>query len=178
MKKTFSVLLLGGLLLGGCATVPTGPSVMALPGSQKSFEVFRADDYDCRRYAGSLTMPASDDAGVRSAVVGTAVGALAGAAINGHRGAGVGAGTGLLVGSMVGSDEARAQSHGTQRDYDQAYIQCMYGRGHRVPVSAQFARSLPPAAAPVAPAGGVTGPDLPPPPAYPPTSVPPADFRP
>lgn len=177
MKKTLGVVLLAALVLGGCATAPTGPSVMALPGSQKSFDSFRADDYDCRRYASSLTVPVNDDAGVRSAVVGTAVGALAGAAINGHRGAGVGAGTGLLVGSMVGSDEARAQSHGTQRDYDQAYIQCMYGRGHRVPVSAQFARSLP-AAAPVAPAGGVTGPDLPPPPAYPPTSVPPADFRP
>ena len=83
----------------------------------------------------------------------------------------------LLDALLELDDEARAQSHGTQRDYDQAYIQCMYGRGHRVPVSAQFARSLP-AAAPVAPAGGVTGPDLPPPPAYPPTSVPPADFRP
>ena len=38
-------------LLAGCVTVPTGPAVMVLPGSGKSFEQFRADDLDCRQFA-------------------------------------------------------------------------------------------------------------------------------
>ncbi len=38
-------------LLSGCATVPVGPSVMALPGSGKSLEQFHADDAACRQWA-------------------------------------------------------------------------------------------------------------------------------
>ena len=37
--------------LGACATVPTGPSVMVLPGGGKSFEQFQADDAICRQWA-------------------------------------------------------------------------------------------------------------------------------
>jgi len=39
------------LLLGACATLPSGPSVMVLPGAQKTFEQFRADDALCQFYA-------------------------------------------------------------------------------------------------------------------------------
>ena len=169
LKVTLAVSL--AVLLGACATVPTGPSIMALPGSQKPFEVFRADDYDCRAYASDMIAGPGDGPAVRSAVVGTAVGAVAGAAIGGHRGAAVGAGTGLLVGSVAGADASRSYGRGSQRQYDQAYIQCMYGRGHRVPVSAEFARSMPTART----ASGVP---VPPPPAYPPTTLPPPDYRP
>jgi hypothetical protein len=38
-----------GLLLIGCATVPSGPSVMVLPGTGKSLEQFQADDLVCRQ---------------------------------------------------------------------------------------------------------------------------------
>ncbi|MGR9036073.1 MAG: glycine zipper family protein [Gammaproteobacteria bacterium] len=37
--------------LAGCAAVPTGPSVMVLPGPAKDFDQFRADDFQCRQYA-------------------------------------------------------------------------------------------------------------------------------
>ena len=36
--------LIGLMLVAGCASLPTGPSVMALPGSRKTFDVFRVDD--------------------------------------------------------------------------------------------------------------------------------------
>ena len=36
---------------GGCATVPTGPSVMVLPAQGKPFEAFQADDSVCRQWA-------------------------------------------------------------------------------------------------------------------------------
>lgn len=134
------------LLLAGCASVPTGPSVMAMPGTDKNFEQFRSDDTECRQYAlnqvgGAGANQAAADAGVRSAVVGTIVGAVAGAAIGGHEGAGIGAGTGLLVGSLAGSGAAQSSAYGTQRSYDNAYIQCMYAKGELVPVAGVPARS-------------------------------------
>ena len=67
------------LLLSGCATMPTGPSVLVLPGPGKSFEHFQADDYVCRRWAeqqiGMTAQQAADESTVKSAAVGTAIGA-------------------------------------------------------------------------------------------------------
>lgn len=137
-------LLGGALFLGACTVLPTGPSVMVLPGTGQTIESFRADDMYCREYAhiqigGKTAENAARESAVTSAAVGTAVGAVAGAAIGGHRGVGTGAGVGLLMGSVVGSDSARASGVGTQRQYDNAYIQCMYTKGHRVPVPASMA---------------------------------------
>lgn len=173
MKKLTAVIAASVLvLLGGCASVPTGPSLPALPGTGRSFSDFRADDAQCRQYANQQIGGLANDAGVRSAVVGTAVGAVAGAAIGGHQGAGVGAGAGLLVGSMAGSESARSSSIGSQRQYDDAYIQCMYARGHKVPVSASFARSLTqsPSSVPTSTA------NIPPPPPNLPPPPPPPDY--
>jgi hypothetical protein len=154
--------------LGACVTTPTGPSVLVLPGTGKSFEQFRADDSLCRQFAsgqiGNTTAgDAAADSGVRSAAVGTAVGALAGAAIGGSRGAGVGAGAGLLMGSAEGSNASRRSGYTTQQRYDNSYIQCMYSYGHRVPVSGRLmtepSHSTRPAPPPPPP-----GPPPPPPP--------------
>ena len=43
--------LTAALLLGACATVPTAPSVVALPGNNKSFDQFQADAYACQQFA-------------------------------------------------------------------------------------------------------------------------------
>ena len=132
--------LLALLMVGACTTVPTGPSVMAMPGTGRSFDQFRADDADCRQFAfgqvgGTTANEVAVDSGVKSAIVGTAVGAIAGAAMGGHDGAGVGAGMGLLVGSLAGAGAGESSGYGLQRRYDNAYIQCMYAKGDRVPVS-------------------------------------------
>ena len=138
--------LAAALLLGACATVPpSGPSVTVLPGSGKSFDQFRADDYECRQFAssqvgGSTAEQAQVDSGVKSAVVGTAVGAAAGAIIGGHRGAAVGAGTGLIVGSAAGAGAADGSARTMQQRYDMGYQQCMYAKGHKVPVAGRFER--------------------------------------
>lgn len=134
--------LLSLLLLGGCASVPSGPSMLALPGTGRTFNEFRASDSQCRQYASQLVSGRANDTTVRNAIVGTAVGAIAGAAIGGHQGAGVGAGAGLIVGSVAGADSDRSYGYGAQRKYDDAYVQCMYASGHKVPVSASVARSL------------------------------------
>jgi hypothetical protein len=151
------------LALAGCVSVPSGPGVMVLPGTGMSFEQFRQDDLQCRHYAaeqiGQAAEGAATDSAVRSAAIGTAVGAVAGAAIGGRRGAGVGAGTGLVVGSASGAGTAQVSAHEAQRRYDNAFIQCMYAKGHRVPVSGHYS----PERTPVAPA-----------PQYPPPPPPPA----
>jgi hypothetical protein len=130
------------LVLAACVSMPSGPSMMVLPGSGLSFEQFRFDDAECRQFAsfqsGATAETAATGAAVESAVVGTAIGALAGAAINGRRGAGVGAGTGLLIGAMSGSGAAQVSGREAQRRYDNGYAQCMYAKGHRVPVSGHF----------------------------------------
>ncbi len=157
------------LALGACAVVPRGPSMLVLPGSTKTFDQFRYDDASCRNYAmqqigGANAANIANDSAVRSGVAGAAIGAIAGAAIGGSRGAGVGAGTGLLVGSASGSNAAQYSSYGAQRAYDNAYVQCMYSMGHRVPVAGRFSGDQGVYQAPPSTYGSV-----PPPPAgYPP----------
>jgi hypothetical protein len=140
---------------------------MSLPGTGKTFDQFQADDFDCRQYAsaqlgGSTPGQISAESGVKSAAIGTAVGAVAGAAIGGQRGAGVGAGTGLAVGALAGTGAADQSAYGLQRRYDFGYLQCMYAKGHKVPVSGQFT-SAPGSSTPQ----GISGPPPPPPPAAP-----------
>jgi len=115
---------------------------MALPGSGKNFEQFRSDDYYCRQYAygqvgGETPNQAAVSSGLGSAAVGTGLGAAAGALIGGGRGAAIGAGSGLLAGGLIGTDTAGASGYYVQERFDMSYIQCMYGMGHRVPVSGQ-----------------------------------------
>jgi len=131
---------LGAAFLAGCATYPpSGPSIAVLPGSTKTFDQFRADDGECRNYANGQTgmspQDAAVEAGVGNAVVGTVIGTAAGALLGGRDGAAVGAASGLIVGSAYGANAANFSYYEAQRRYDAAFYQCMYARGHRVPVS-------------------------------------------
>ncbi|MGZ8250536.1 hypothetical protein [Methylomagnum sp.] len=78
------------LLIGGCATIPKGPSVLVLPGTGKAFAQFQADDSACRQFAFS----------------------------------------------QATAQQPESRSEGRQ-SYDLGYIQCMYGRGHKIPVSGE-----------------------------------------
>lgn len=144
LKLALGVFMLP-VLLAACTTMPDGPGVMVLPGSSKSFEQFRSDDMECRNHAlksvgGTTAGQAATQSGVRSAVVGTVIGAAAGAAIGGQDGAAVGAGSGLLIGGLAGTETARVSGYTLQRRYDVAYVQCMYAKGHQVPVSGRVYR--------------------------------------
>lgn len=180
MKQTIrslrapAVLALTGLL-GACAYLPAGPSVMALPGTGKTFDQFRVDDANCRQFAlqqsgGVNAAQASTASALGSAAVGTALGAAAGAAFNGGTGAAVGAGAGLLAGSVVGTGAAQGSAYDVQRRYDYGYLQCMYAAGNRVPVPGAMSDAyggysgggVAPRAAPPLPPPGVQ----PPPPRY------------
>jgi len=173
---SFFLTLIASLM--ACATVPTGPSVMSLPGTGKNFEQFRIDDATCRQFAfeqvgGASGQQAAQDSVVTSAVVGTIIGAAAGAAIgsaSGDMGAGaaIGAGSGLIIGSAAGSGYASGSYYETQRRYDNAYVQCMYAKGNRVPVYGRVSeRAFAASARSASPPPAKYPPPPPPPPALP-----------
>ena len=171
-----SVAACAGLVLAGCATVPAGPSLQALPGSRMSHEQFAADDGQCRNLAltqlgGVTPSDAANQATAAGAVTGAAVGAMAGAMIDGSSGAAAGAGVGLLFGAAAGSSTAPGSYAVTQNQYDYAYFSCMYARGHKVPVPAYYAAQY---RAQYESASPRPQPSMAPPPA----DMPPPDYRP
>jgi len=143
-------------LLGGCATMPAGPTVTAFPGHGKPFEVFQADDYACRQWAlqqigGASPSQTANQNLATGAVVGTLVGAGLGAAIgaatgNVGAGAAIGGGAGLLGGTAMASGPAYDSQYALQRRYDIAYQQCMYAKGNVIPgaASRRYYASPPP----------------------------------
>jgi outer membrane lipoprotein SlyB len=137
------------LVLSGCATLPTGPSVRVLPGPGKTFEQFQADDAVCRQWAeqqiGISPQQTVNQNAATGAVVGTVIGAGLGAAVgaaSGHPGAGaaIGAGSGLLVGTASGANAGNVYGMEAQRRYDNTYAQCMYAKGNQVPGAVPYYR--------------------------------------
>ena len=140
--------VVAALVLAGCVTAPTGPRVMALPGTSKSFDQFQADDVSCRQYAqysigGGEPTKQANDAAAANAVIGAGLGAAAGAiigSVSGQAGPGaaIGAGTGLLFGSAGGYNAAGYTYQQAQQQYDAAYLQCMYAKGNQVPLGPRY----------------------------------------
>ncbi|HMK44006.1 MAG TPA: YMGG-like glycine zipper-containing protein [Dissulfurispiraceae bacterium] len=137
--------------IGGCATVPVGPSVAVFPAPGKPFEQFQAEDAICRQWAAQQTGISPQETvnqnTASGAVAGTVIGGGLGAAIGsagGHVGSGaaIGAATGLLFGTLAGSDWAYASGRNVQRRYDIAYQQCMYSKGNQVPAMAEPNRRM------------------------------------
>jgi hypothetical protein len=170
MRYRLTVSLAVLALVAGCASAPTGPDVMVLPGAGKSFDEFRVDDMVCRDFAsrqigGTAEEDAANNEAIRNAAVGTALGAVAGAIIGGRNSAGVGAGMGMIVGSASGAERTNSRGYGSQRRYDAAYVQCMYAKGHRVPVNGTYSSVTASASRTPPPPPPATSRALPPPPA-------------
>lgn len=141
--KAAAVVVAVGAALGGCATVPSGPSVMVLPGPNKTFEQFQTDNAVCRQFArmqigGATASQTANENTLKSAGVGAVLGTALGAAIGGGRGAGIGAASGALAGTAVGASNGQQEGMSVQRRYNIAYMQCMYSRGNRIPVAGHF----------------------------------------
>ena len=174
-RKLTAFAILPVLALGACAVaVPTGPTVVALPGQGKTFQQFQTDDNNCRGYADSRTQYASQEAqnasnnATTSAVAGTLIGAAAGAALgslggNVGAGAAVGAGAGLLGGSAVGGGQAQDAADSLQHRYNVAYAQCMVGNGEALQGAGGYG---PPPGYGDGPPPGYYAPPPPPPPGY------------
>ena len=130
--------LIGGGLLAGCATEPSGPGVLVLPGAGKTFEQFREEDAVCRNYAqdrvGTTPEQAADDSVASSAGTGALLGGASDAPIGaGSHDAGVGAAIGAGNGAAAGSAAAGTAADAVQARYDISYLRCMDAKGNRVP---------------------------------------------
>ncbi len=159
-------------ILAGCASVPNGPSVAVMPAPGKAFDLFAAEDRECRLFAqqsiGTSSSQAATDSEIKSIAIGTAIGAVAGVLGGGnHSGAGSGAAIGMLGGATMGSGEARYSERETQRRYDIAYEQCMYAKGNQLPQASAYRPQVIYAQPPAPPA--------PPPSYYPPPPPPPGN---
>jgi hypothetical protein len=171
--------------LAGCVSIPQGPTVAVMPGAGKSLEQFGADAGICQQFAQSAIAgagQAAQDYAAANAAGGAAVGAVVGAmlgAVSGQAGAGAawGAGTGLMFGSAAAGNAGASSSYALQRQYDIAYMQCMFTRGNQVPGQTvrRSSRSVgappadyaaPPARYDVPPNAVAPPPDTPPPQGY------------
>jgi len=89
----------------GCATIPTGPSVMVLPSVGLSLEQFSKDNMNCQQFATlQVGSPPNQDA----------------------------------INNNANTAQSSSSSYEDQFHYDIAYIQCMYVKGHQVPVQGQL----------------------------------------
>jgi hypothetical protein len=141
--RLFSMISMFALLVVcGCATLPTGPSVRVLPAPGKSFEQFQVDDMICRQWAerqiGMNPQETANQNTAKGAVVGTVIGGGLGAALgaasgNAGAGAAIGAGSGLLLGSATGASSGQVYGMEAQQRYDNTYVQCMYSKGNQIP---------------------------------------------
>lgn len=145
------------VVVSGCATMPTGPSVKVMPAPGKPFSQFQEEDTNCRKWAEQSVGIAPKDVQNQNTASGAAIGTVGGAGVgalfgaaSGHAGAGaaIGAGTGLLLGSIIGSEKGRVTAQEAQRRYDIAYEQCMTSSdnqvGYRAPVRRQRVIMAPP----------------------------------
>jgi len=180
-KRCFLFLLsLAVVALSACATIPTSPSVMVLPGPGKSFDAFQADDAVCRQWAaqqvGTSPNETANKTLISGAAIGTILGAGLGAAIgaatgNAGTGAAIGAASGLIGGTAAATGPAYATGYSAQRRYDNAYQQCMYAKGNQIPGFVRPSRRAIPLPPP--PPGFTPRPPASPPPgAYPPPPPP------
>jgi len=118
--RSVPLLMAAALVVGACTSMPSGPSVMVLPGSNKTFDQFLGDDHNCRQFA---------------------LGQVGG--VSSHQASNTAAVSSPAAGPGYSGDSG----YGAQQQYDAAYIQCMYANGHRVPVYNQML-AAPPATPP------------------------------
>ena len=136
MQASRVVIVCGSVLsLAACASTPMGPTVLAVPPQGKPFEQFQGDQYACKQYADEQVRGQAESAnttGVLEGVGGTILGAGLGAAIGGGRGAAIGAAGGAVAGTGVGATTSGHQQRGIQVQYNEAYEQCMVGKGNQI----------------------------------------------
>jgi uncharacterized protein YcfJ len=130
-----------------CAPTVMAPSVPVMPGANKPFDQFAADQQTCQAYANSQTAPLTAQANTQAlgtALFTTALGAGLGAAIGGGRGAAIGAASGAVVGGATGAQVSSIAGTGIQQQFDIYYGQCMYARGNQVPGFSPNMYAIPP----------------------------------
>ena len=126
--------------LTACVQTPMAPMIAVVPGPNKTFDAFGADQAACQQYAAAQTAPAVAAANnvaiggvlassAAAAGLGAAIGAAAG---NAARGAAIGAATGGAFGIVANGVGAPSPEMSLQQQFDMLYGQCMAARGNSV----------------------------------------------
>ena len=152
--------MVSAIALSGCAPTVMAPMIPVMPGPNKPFDQFTADQQACQGYANSQTAPLAAQANNQAlggALLTTALGAGLGAAIGGGRGAAIGAASGAVVGGSMAAQGSSFAGMSIQQQFDVYYSQCMYARGNQVPGFSPNMYGIPPYPGPGGP---------PPPPRY------------
>src|SRR6516162_850159 len=121
--------------LGACVMPPTAPTIPVVPGPNKTFEAFAAEQSYCQQYATAQTAPqayAATNQAVGMTILTTALGAALGGAVGGGHGAGIGAASGATFGTLVGAGGSGFAQMSLQQQFDIMYGQCMYAHGNQV----------------------------------------------
>jgi hypothetical protein len=126
--------LTGAFLAVACAALPggTAPTVEVLPGGGKSMVAFNDDDIACRSTARTRAN--------ENTPLPTAMGLGKGEVVASSRGRitlrdNADSTTGSVYG---GSPAADAGTPTSQQRFDTAYVQCMYSKGHKIPMKEQM----------------------------------------
>jgi hypothetical protein len=133
------------IVLAGCATQPTAPTVGVMPAPNKPLPEFQADHAVCKQWADSQVAgqaQAANNQALGGAAIGTLLGAGLGAAIGAAAGspgigAAVGAASGATLGTAAGANSSAYANMPIQDQYNIAYSQCMYAKGNQVPMQYQ-----------------------------------------
>jgi uncharacterized protein YcfJ len=123
-------------VMAGCATSPMGPTAVVLPARDKPFDVFVRDQTSCKQFASQQVAGQAEAANQQAAggvLLTTLLGTALGGAIGNSQGAGVGAASGAAAGAAGGTAASQGAQGAIQLQYDNAYTQCMYAKGHQIP---------------------------------------------
>jgi hypothetical protein len=112
--------------LAACVAPPAAPTIPVVPGPNKTFDRFGADQAACQQYAAAQISPAvaaANNQAVGGALLGTALGAGLGAGIgaaagNAGKGAAIGAASGGALGIIGYSGGAPYGQESLQQQYD------------------------------------------------------------
>ena len=138
MYKSLYLLLLI-VMASSCSILPEGPTVNTLPGSNKSYQTYQLDNQRCQQLAKNAAGPKTaneekQEVASQQVLVGGLLGAFFGALIGAHPSDIAATAThGMLLGSLTGEEVGNVAGHRIQKQYDKAYIRCMYSAGHRIP---------------------------------------------
>jgi hypothetical protein len=133
--RTTSCAITAGLLAVACSSIPVGsaPTVEVLPGGGKDMVAFNQDDIACRstardRASENSPLPTAMGLGNRPEVIASSRGRIS-----------IRESSESTTGSVFGgSPAADAGPLTTQQRFDTAYVQCMYSRGHKIPMKEQL----------------------------------------
>jgi hypothetical protein len=122
--------------LTACVQTPMAPMIAVVPGPNKTFDAFGADQAACQQYAAEQTAPsvaAANSQAFGAGLFTTALGAAIGGAVGGGHAAGIGAASGAGLGALGAAGTSGYAQQGVQQQYDIVYGQCMAAHGNSVP---------------------------------------------